>query len=168
FRVARCGGALERPSISKGGEMAYTLTQVRILRAPPERVYRAFLDPAALAKWNPPDGFTAVVHELDARVGGRFRISFVNFSNGQTHRFGGEYRELVANERIVATDVFDDPGLPGEIVTTTKLRAVAGGTELVVEQDGLPDVIPPEACRLGWQQSLDLLARLVEAEVPAE
>lgn len=148
--------------------MPYTLTQIRILRAPPERVYRAFLEPAALAKWNPPDGFTAVVHELDARVGGRFRISFVNFSNGQTHRFGGEYRELVANERIVATDVFDDPGLPGEIVTTTTLRAVAGGTELVVEQDGLPDVIPPEACRLGWQQSLDLLARLVEAEVPAE
>ena len=148
--------------------MSYTLTQVRILRAPPERVYRALLEPAALAKWNAPDGFTAVVHELDARVGGRFRISFTNFSNGQTHSFGGEYRELVPDERIVATDVFDDPGLPGEIVTTTTLRAVASGTELVVEQAGLPDVIPPDACRLGWQQSLDLLARLVEAEIPAE
>ena len=148
--------------------MPYTLNQVRILRAPPERVYRALLEPAALAKWNAPDGFTAVVHELDARVGGRFRISFTNFSNGQAHSFGGEYRELVPNERIVATDVFDDPGLPGEIVTTTTLRAVASGTELVVEQAGLPDVIPPDACRLGWQQSLDLLARLVEPEIPAE
>lgn len=148
--------------------MSYDLTQIRILRAPAERVYRALLDPAALAKWNAPDGFTVIVHELDARVGGRFRIAFVNFSNGQSHSFGGEYRELVPNERIVATDVFDDPALPGEIVTTTTLRTVASGTELVVEQAGLPDVIPADACRLGWQQSLDLLARLVEAEVPAE
>jgi uncharacterized protein YndB with AHSA1/START domain len=147
--------------------MPYTLTQVRILRAPPERVYRAFLDPAAVAKWNAPDGFTVVVHELEARVHGRFRISFVNFSNGQAHTFGGEYRELVPNERIVATDRFDDPGLPDEIVTTTTLHAVATGTELTVEQAGLPDVIPADACRLGWQQSLDLLARLVETEVPA-
>jgi uncharacterized protein YndB with AHSA1/START domain len=146
----------------------YTLTQIRVLRAPPERVYRALLDPAALAKWNAPDGFTAIVHELDARVGGRFRISFINFSQGQEHSFGGEYRELVPNEKVVATDRFDNPGLPGEIVTTTTLRAVSCGTELMVEQTGLPDVIPAESCRLGWQQSLDLLARLVEPEIPAE
>ncbi|MGD9945193.1 MAG: SRPBCC family protein [Burkholderiaceae bacterium] len=148
--------------------MPYNLTQIRVLRAPPERVYRALLDPAALAKWNAPDGFTAIVHELDARVGGRFRMSFVNFSNGQAHSFGGEYRELVPHERIVATDVFENPGLPGEIVTTYTLRAVGCGTELIAEQAGLPDVIPADACRLGWQQSLDLLARLVEPEIPAE
>jgi uncharacterized protein YndB with AHSA1/START domain len=148
--------------------MPYTLTQVRILRAPPERVYRAFLDAAALAKWNAPDGFTAIVHELEPRVGGRFRISFVNFGTGQAHSFGGDYRELVPNEKIVATDRFEDSTLPGEIVTTTTLRAVSTGTELSVEQVGLPDVIPADACRLGWQQSLDLLARLVEPEIPAQ
>jgi len=148
--------------------MPYTLTQLRVFRAPPERVYRAFLDPAALAKWNAPDGFTAIVHELDARVGGRFRMSFINFCNGQSHTFGGEYRELVPDQKIVATDRFDNPGLPGEIVTTTTFRAVSCGTELRVEQAGLPDVIPAEACRMGWQQSLELLARLVEADIPAE
>jgi len=148
--------------------MPYSLTQIRVFSAPAERVYRALLDPAALAKWNPPDGFTAVVHELDARVGGRFRISFINFTNGQTHSFGGEYRELAPNEKIVATDRFDDPNLPGEIVTTYLLRPVSTGTELTVEQTGLPDVIPAEACRMGWQQSLELLARLVEPEIPAE
>ncbi|MFN3325719.1 MAG: SRPBCC family protein [Bryobacteraceae bacterium] len=147
--------------------MPYTLTQVRILRAPAERLYRALLEPAAIAKWNPPDGFTAIVHELDARVGGRFRISFINFTNGQAHSFGGEYRELVPNEKIVAIDRFDDRNLPGEIVTTYTLRAVSSGTELTVEQAGLPDVIPADACRLGWQQSFDLLARLVEPEIPA-
>lgn len=147
--------------------MPYTLTQIRVLRAPPERVYRAFIDPAALAKWNAPDGFTAIVHELDVRAGGRFRISFVNFASGQSHSFGGEYRELVPNERIVATDRFDDANLPGEIVTTTVFRQVASGTEVTVEQAGLPDVIPADACRMGWQQSFELLARLVEAEVPA-
>lgn len=146
--------------------MPYTLSQVRIFRAPPERIYRALLDPAALAKWNAPDGFTAVVHELDARVGGRFRISFVNFSADQAHSFGGSYRELVPNERIVATDRFEDASLPGEILTTYQLRAVSCGTELTVEQAGLPDVIPAEACRLGWQQSFELLARLVEPEIP--
>ena len=125
--------------------MPYTLTQIRGFRAPPERVYRALLDPAALAKWNAPDGFTVVVHELDARAGGRFRISFVNFSNGQAHSFGGAYRELVPNERIVATDRFDDANLPGEIVATYTLRAVSTGTELTVEQAGLPDAIPAEA-----------------------
>lgn len=148
--------------------MPYTLTQVRVLRAPPERVYRAFLDPAALAKWNAPDGFTVVVHEFDARVGGRYRISFVNFSNGQPHSFGGEYRELVPDEKIVATDRFDDPNLSGEMLTTVRFKAVSCGCELTVEQTGLPDVIPAEACRLGWQQSLELLARLVEAEIPAQ
>jgi uncharacterized protein YndB with AHSA1/START domain len=148
--------------------MPYTLTQLRVLRAPPERVYRAFLDPAALAKWNAPDGFTAIVHELDARIGGRFRMSFVNFGNGQAHSFGGEYRELVPNEKIVATDRFDNPGLPGEIITTTTFRTVSCGTELRVEQAGLPDVIPAESCHVGWQQSLELLARLVEADIPAE
>lgn len=148
--------------------MSYTLTQIRVLRAPAERVYRAFLDPAALAKWNAPDGFTVIVHELEPRVGGRFRISFVNFSANQTHTFGGEYRELIPNEKIVATDRFEDAGLPGEIVTTTIFRPVSSGTEVTVEQTGLPDVIPPESCRLGWQQSFELLARLVEAEIPAE
>jgi len=148
--------------------MPYSLTQIRVFGAPAERVYRALIDPAALAKWNPPDGFTAVVHELDARVGGSFRISFINFTNGQTHSFGGEYRELMPNEKIVATDRFDDPNLPGEIVTTYLLREVSTGTELAVEQTGLPDVIPADACRMGWQQSLELLARLVEPEIPAE
>ncbi len=147
--------------------MPYTLTQIRVLRAPVERVYRAFLDPAALAKWNAPDGFTCIVHELEAKEGGRFRISFVNFSSGEAHSFGGEYRELVPNERIVATDRFEDAGLPGEIITTTMFRSGSGGTEVTVEQSGLPDVIPPESCRLGWQQSFELLARLVEAEVPS-
>jgi uncharacterized protein YndB with AHSA1/START domain len=146
--------------------MSYTLTQIRVLRAPVERVYRAFLDPAALAKWNAPDGFTCIVHELEPKKGGRFRISFVNFSSGERHSFGGEYRELVPNEKIVATDRFEDAALPGEIITTTSFRPVSGGTEVLVEQSGLPDVIPPESCRLGWQQSFELLARLVEAEVP--
>jgi uncharacterized protein YndB with AHSA1/START domain len=146
----------------------YTLTQVRTLRAPVERVYRALLDPAALAKLNPPDGFTAVIHELDARVGGRYRMAFVNFANGQAHGFGGEYRELVPNQKIVSAGPFDDPNLPGEIVTSYTLRAVSSGTELTVEQSGLPDVIPADACRTGWQQSFELLARLVEAEIPSQ
>lgn len=148
--------------------MPYTLTQVRIYRAPAERVYRALIDRHAIAKWNPPDGFTAIVHELDARVGGRFRISFVNFSNGQQHTFGGEYLELVPNERVVATDRFEDTSLPGEILTTYSLRTVSSGTELTVEQKGLPDVIPADNCRMGWQQCFDLLARVVEPEIPAE
>ena len=147
--------------------MPYTLTQIRVFRAPAERVFRAILDPGAIAKWNAPDGFTATVHELDARAGGGFRITFTNFSNGQSHTFGGRYLEIVPNERIVATDVFDDPSLPGEIVTTTRIRPVSCGCELTVEQAGLPDAIPAESCRAGWQQSLELLARLVEAEVPA-
>lgn len=141
--------------------MSWTLHQIRILRAPPERVYRALLDPAAICKWNPPDGFTGVVHDADVRVGGRFRMSFTHLATGRSHTFGGEYRELVPNERIVAVDRFEE-GLEGEIGITYGLRAVPSGTELAIEQKGLPDAIPEDACRLGWQQSLDLLARLVE------
>lgn len=140
----------------------------RVLRCPPERVYRAFLDPAALAKWLPPNGFTATVHTLDARVGGSFRMSFTNFANGQAHAFGGSYLELVPGERLRYTDVFDDPNLPGQMITTVTLKPVSCGTELAVQQEGIPAVIPAEACYLGWQESLVLLGKLVEAEVPAE
>lgn len=140
----------------------------RVLRAPAERIYRAFLDPDATAKFLPPHGFTCKVHELDARVGGRYRMSFTNFSRGQTHAFGGEYIELVPNERIVNTDRFDDPNLPGEMRTTVSLRPVAVGTELEIVQEGIPAVIPPEACYLGWQETLALLALLVEPDIPAE
>jgi len=144
----------------------YTVKLHRVLRAPPERIYRAFLNAEALAKWNPPHGFTCTVHELDARVGGSYRISFTNFSSGQCHAFGGKYLELVPNELIRNTDQFDDPNMPGEIITTVSLKAVSFGTELNVEQAGLPEVIPAEACYLGWQESLSLLAQLVEAEIP--
>lgn len=148
--------------------MPHTIRLHRVLRAPPERIYRAFIEPAAVAKWNVPDGFTAVVHEMDARVGGHYRTSFINFATGQEHTFGGAYRELVAGERIVITDRFDDPNLPGEMVTTVTLRAVTCGTELSVTQEGVPDLIPPEMCYLGWQQSLELLARLVETTAPGD
>lgn len=143
-----------------------TIRLHRVLRAPPERVYRAFLDADALAKWLPPDGFTCKVHALDARVGGSYRMSFTNFANGQSHAFGGEYLELVPNERIRHTDRFDDPNLPGTIVTAISLRAVSCGSDLTVVQDDVPAAIPAEACYLGWQASLALLARLVEADVP--
>lgn len=148
--------------------MPHAIRLHRVLRAPPERIYRAFIDPTAVAKWNAPDGFTAVVHEMDARVGGHYRTSFINFATGQEHTFGGEYTALVAGERIVVTDRFDDPNLPGEIVTTVALRPVACGTELSITQEGLPDLIPPEMCYLGWQQSLELLARLVETTAPGD
>jgi len=138
----------------------------RVLRATPERVYRAFLDADAMVKWLPPNGFTGKVHHLDARVGGTYKMSFTNFSTGQGHSFGGEYLELVPNELIRYTDTFDDPGMPGEMRTTISLRAVSCGTELNVVQEGLPEAIPPEACYLGWQESLTLLAQLVEAEIP--
>jgi uncharacterized protein YndB with AHSA1/START domain len=138
----------------------------RVLRATPERVYRAFLDADALAKWLPPHGFTGRVHQLDARVGGTYRMSFTNFSTGRQHAFGGTYLELVPNERIRHTDRFDDPALPGEMRTTITLTPVSCGTELGVVQEGLPDVIPLEACYLGWQESLVLLAQLVEADIP--
>ena len=145
-----------------------TIRLYRVLRAPPERVYRAFLDPAALVKWLPPHGFTGQVHEMDARVGGRYRMSFTNFGQGQSHAFGGEYLELVPGERIVHTDRFDAPGPSGEMKTTITFKAVFCGTELQVVQEGVPVVIPPEACYLGWQESLQLLAQLVEPEIPAE
>lgn len=137
----------------------------RVLRAPPERVYRAFLDPDAMPKWLPPNGFTGKVHHLDARVGGSYRMSFINFTTGQSHSFGGEYVALVPHEQIRYTDKFDDPKLPGVMQTTVSLRPVSCGTELNVVQEGIPGVIPPEACYLGWQESLTLLAKLVETEV---
>ena len=138
----------------------------RVLRTKPERVYKAFLDAGAMAKWLPPYGFTCTVHKLDAKVGGTFKMSFTNFTTGNGHSFGGTYLELVANERIRYTDKFDDPNLPGEMETTIGLRQVSCGTELSVVQAGLPDVIPVESCYLGWQESLAQLANLVEAEIP--
>jgi len=138
----------------------------RVLRAPPERVYRAFIDGDAMAKWLPPHGFTGKVHEIDARVGGRYRMSFTNFSTGQSHSFGGEWLELVPGERIVHTDRFDDPNLPGEMTVTITLRKVLCGTEVDIVQSGIPSAIPPEMCHLGWQESLMLLTLLVEAEIP--
>ncbi|MBA4257057.1 MAG: polyketide cyclase [Polaromonas sp.] len=143
-----------------------TVTLHRVLRAPPERVYRAFLDPDAMAKWLPPHGFTGKVLAMDARVGGRYRMQFTQLSNGHVHAFGGEYLELVPNERIVNTDVFDDPHLPGTMRTTISLKAVSVGTELTAVQTGIPAAIPTEACYLGWQESLQLLAWLVEADIP--
>ena len=138
----------------------------RVLRTSPERVYRAFLDPAAMAKWLPPHGFTGKVHQLDAKVGGTHKMSFTNFTTGKSHSFGGKYLELEPNERIRYTDKFDDPNLPGEMQTTVTLKKVSVGTELNVVQEGVPEVIPAEACYLGWQESLTLLAKLVEAEIP--
>ena len=146
--------------------MPNTVRFHRVLRATPERVYRAFLDPDAMAKWLPPNGFTGKVHHLDAKVGGTYRMSFTNFNTGNSHSFGGTYLELVPHERIRHTDHFDDPNLPGELQVTVTLKKVSCGTELSVVQEGIPDVIPPEACCLGWQESLALLAMLVEAEIP--
>jgi uncharacterized protein YndB with AHSA1/START domain len=137
-----------------------------VLRAPPGRVYKAFLDADAMAKWLPPYGYTAKVHAMDARAGGSYRMSFTNFGNGQSHTFGGEYLELVPNERLRYTDRFDDPNLQGTMQTTVTLAKVSCGTELTVVQEGIPDVIPPEACYLGWQESLAQLATLVEPEIP--
>ncbi|MBT9463175.1 SRPBCC family protein [Hydrogenophaga sp.] len=143
-----------------------TVTLHRVFPAPPERVYRAFIDPDAMVKWLPPHGFTGRVLQMDARVGGSYRMQFTNFSNGQSHAFGGQYLELVPNERIVHTDVFDDPNLPGEMRVTLTFKAVSVGTELHVVQAGIPAVIPTEACYLGWQESLQLLMLLVSAEIP--
>lgn len=137
----------------------------RVLRATPERVYRAFLDPDAMAKWLPPNGFTAKVHHMDAKVGGTYRMSFTNFTTGKSHAFGGKYLELVPNQRIRYTDVFEDPNLAGEMQTTVTLTPVSCGVELNIAQEGIPRVIPAEMCYLGWQDSLVLLAKLVEAEV---
>lgn len=143
-----------------------TIRLHRVLRAPPERVYRAFLDPHAMAKWIPPHGFTCKVHQMDVKVGGSYKMSFTNFTSGKSHSFGGKYVELVPHERIRYTDQFDDPNLPGEIQMTIALKKVSVGTELNIVQEGVPDVIPAEACYLGWQESLMLLAKLVEAEIP--
>lgn len=146
--------------------MTGTVRLHRVLTAPPERVYRAFLDAAAVAKWLPPDGFTCTVHALDATVGGRYRMTFSNLTSGNGHSFGGTYLELVPGQRIVHDDRFEDPNLPGTMVTTITLRDVFCGTELHVVQEGIPDVIPVEQCYLGWQQSLELLKRLVEPTIP--
>ena len=143
-----------------------TIRLHRVLRATPERVYRAFLDADAMVKWLPPDGFTAKVHRLDAKVGGTHKMSFTNFSTGRSHAFGGTYVELKPHERIRYTDTFDDPNLPGEMQVTVTLKKGSVGTELHVVQEGVPEVIPSEACYLGWQESLFLLAKLVEPEIP--
>jgi uncharacterized protein YndB with AHSA1/START domain len=143
-----------------------TIRLHRVLRAAPEKIYRAFLDADALSKWIPPNGFTCKVQHLDAKVGGSFKMSFTNFTSGLSQSFGGSYLELVPGERIRYTDVFDDPNLPGEMQTIVSLKKVSCGTEVNIVQDGVPGVIPPEACYLGWQESLNLLALLVEAEIP--
>ena len=146
--------------------MPHTIRLHRVLRAPPERVYRAFLDADAMVKWLPPNGFTAKVHHMEPKVGGSFRMSFTSFGSGQSHSFGGEYLELSPHQRIRYTDKFDDPNLPGVIKVTVELKKVSCGTELNVVQEGIPEVIPAEACYLGWQDSLTLLTKLVEAEIP--
>jgi len=146
--------------------MANTVRLHRVFTAPPERVYRAFLDADAMAKWLPPNGFTCKVHQLDATVGGSYRMTFTNFSTGNGHSFGGTYQELVPGERIRYSDSFEDPNLPGEMITTISFKAVSVGTEMQVVQEGIPDAIPLEACYLGWQESLVLLRKLVEPEIP--
>lgn len=138
----------------------------RVLTAPPERVYRAFLDADAMSKWLPPNGFTCKVHQFDAKVGGSYRMTFTNFSTGNGHSFGGTFQELVPNERLRYTDSFEDPNLPGEMITTVTFKAVSVGTEMHIVQEGIPDAIPLEACYLGWQESLVLLRKLVEPEIP--
>lgn len=145
---------------------SHTIRLHRVFRAPPERVYRAFLDADAKAKWLPPNGFTGKVHHIDPRPGGTYKMSFTNFSTGKSHSFGGEYLELVPNERILYTDRFDDPNLPGEIRTTVTFKPVSCGTEVNIVQEGVPGVIPSEACYMGWQESLILLGKLVEPEIP--
>src|SRR5499427_3769643 len=143
-----------------------TIRLHRVIRTKPERLYRAFLDPEAMVKWLPPNGFTGKVHEIDARVGGHYKMSFTNFTTGNGHSFGGEYLELVQNEKIVHTDKFDDPNMPGEMKVTITFKQVSVGTEVNIVQEGIPDVIPVEACYLGWQESLNLLTLLVEPEIP--
>lgn len=145
-----------------------TIRLHRVLQAPPERVYRAFLDANAMVKWLPPNGFTGQVHHLDAKVGGTYKMSFTNFTTGGSHSFGGEFLELTTNELIRHTDRFDDPNLPGEMQTTIRLKQVSVGTELSIVQEGVPAAIPAEACYLGWQESLTLLAKLVEADIPEQ
>jgi uncharacterized protein YndB with AHSA1/START domain len=146
--------------------MPDTVRLHRVLRAPADRVYKAFLDPDAMAKWLPPYGYTGKVHQMQPEVGGSYRMSFTHFASGRSHAFGGRYLELVPNERLRYTDAFEDPGLPGTMETTVTLRAVSCGTEVAIVQAGIPDAIPVEACYLGWQESLTMLAQLVEADVP--
>ena len=145
--------------------MSHTVELHRVLKSTPDRVYRAFTTPAALAKWLPPHGFVGTVHEMDARVGGRYRMSFTNFTTGASHAFGGEYLELVPGERLRYTDAFEDPKLPGRMETMVSLRQVLGGVEVKIRQEGIPAAIPAEMCYLGWQESLELLAKLVEPEI---
>jgi uncharacterized protein YndB with AHSA1/START domain len=146
--------------------MPGTVKLHRVFTAKPERVYKAFIDPDAMAKWLPPNGFTGKVHEMDARVGGSYKMSFTNFSTGNSHSFGGEFVELVPNEKLRYTDKFDDPNLPGEMTVTVELKQVSVGTDVSIVQEGIPAAIPAEACYLGWQESLILLGKLVEAEIP--
>ena len=148
--------------------MSSTIHLHRVLRATPERVYRAFLDSEAMVKWLPPNGFTGKVHHMDARVGGSYKMSFTNFTTGKSQSFGGEYLELVPHERIRHTDRFDDSNLPGLMQVTISLKKVSCGTEVNITQEGVPDIIPAEACYLGWQESLALLGKLVEAEIQGE
>ena len=143
-----------------------TIRLHRVVRTTPEKIYRAFLDGDAMVKWLPPHGFTGRIHHMDAKVGGAYKMSFTNFSSGESHSFGGEYLELVPNERIRHTDRFDDPNLPGEMQTTITLKKVSCGTELNIVQEGVPEIIPAEACYVGWQESLELLTKLVEPEIP--
>ncbi len=146
--------------------MSNTIRLHRVLRAPPDRVFRAFTDAAAIAKWLPPNGFTCTVHHMDPKVGGSFRMSFTNFTSGKSHSFGGKYLEVQPGVRLRYTDVFEDPNLPGEMITTINLRAVSCGTELEATQENIPALIPTEACYMGWQESLVLLGKLVEPEIP--
>ena len=143
-----------------------TIKLHRVLKAPPERIYKAFLDPGAMCKWLPPNGFTCTVHHLDAKVGGTYKASFTNFSSGKSHSFGGTYKELKPGEKLRYSDKFDDPNLPGEMMTTVLFKKVSCGTELSITQEGVPGVIPPEMCYLGWQESLAALAKLVEPNIP--
>lgn len=145
--------------------MPATVKLHRVLTAEPDKVYRAFIEPDAIASWLPPYGFLCTVHALDAKVGGRHRMSFRNFTTGNSHAFGGEYRELIPGEKLVYTDRFDDPNLPGEMTVTVALKAVSAGTDMTVVQEGIPDIIPPDQCYVGWQQSLEKLARLVQLEI---
>jgi len=150
----------------KQAAAASTIRLHRVFKAPPERIYKAVLDPAANCKWLPPNGYTCTVHHLDAKVGGTYKMSFTNFSTGKSQSFGGKYLELKPGERIVASDMFDDPNLPGEMRTTYTLKKVSVGTEVNIVQENIPAAIPPEACYLGWQESLVQLAKLVEPEIP--
>lgn len=153
-------------SVPSDNSATGTVRLHRVLKAPPARVYKAFLDPDAMARWLPPYGFLGKVHALDAKVGGTFKMSFTNFGTGSSHSFGGKYLEMVPNEKLRYTDVFDDPNLPGTMITTITLKPVVCGTELTAVQEGIPAMIPPEMCYLGWQESLEQLKHLVEPEIP--